>query len=73
INNENVDNINSVVGNTEKETINHEIINSVILQICRKDNFEQLDKIIDTHKIEEPEPQQEAPQHSQRKSQRKFR
>jgi 16S rRNA (guanine527-N7)-methyltransferase len=35
-----------------------EIINSVILQICRKDDFEQLDKIIDTHKNEELELQQ---------------
>jgi 16S rRNA (guanine527-N7)-methyltransferase len=36
-----------------------ELINSVILQICRKDDFEQLVSIIDAHKIEEPEPQQE--------------
>jgi hypothetical protein len=35
------------------------MINSVILQICRKDDFEQLDKIINAHKNEEPEPQQE--------------
>jgi 16S rRNA (guanine527-N7)-methyltransferase len=31
-----------------------ETVNSVILQICRKDDFEHLDKIIDAHKIEEP-------------------
>ncbi|MDR1964786.1 MAG: 16S rRNA (guanine(527)-N(7))-methyltransferase RsmG [Planctomycetaceae bacterium] len=48
----------------EEETINEKImnegiINSVILQLCRKDDFEQLDKIIDAHKIEEPEPPHE--------------
>lgn len=36
---------------TEPETM----IDSVILQICRKDDFDKLDEIIDTHKIERPE------------------
>jgi 16S rRNA (guanine527-N7)-methyltransferase len=44
-----------------EQTHSEEIINSVILQICRKDDFEQLDKIMDAHKNEEPEPQQESP------------
>jgi 16S rRNA (guanine527-N7)-methyltransferase len=44
---------------TSTKVPSEEIINSVILQICRKDDFEQLEKIIDSHKIEEPEPQRE--------------
>jgi 16S rRNA (guanine527-N7)-methyltransferase len=44
---------------TSAQIPSEETINSVILQICRKDNFEQLVQIIDAHKIEEPEPQQE--------------
>jgi 16S rRNA (guanine527-N7)-methyltransferase len=54
------------------EMTNTEIINSVILQICRKDDFEQLDKIIDTHKAEVPEPRQDSQQHSKQRSRRKF-
>ncbi|MCL2742662.1 MAG: 16S rRNA (guanine(527)-N(7))-methyltransferase RsmG [Planctomycetaceae bacterium] len=30
-------------------------VDSVILQVCRKDEVETLDKVIDAHKIEEPE------------------
>ncbi|MDR2756261.1 MAG: 16S rRNA (guanine(527)-N(7))-methyltransferase RsmG [Planctomycetaceae bacterium] len=49
---------------TSENTDSKEIINSFILQICRKDDFEQLDKIINIHKIETPEPE--------RQPQRKF-
>jgi 16S rRNA (guanine527-N7)-methyltransferase len=41
------------------EISSDKIINSVVLQICRKDDFERLDKIINIHKAEEPKPQQE--------------
>lgn len=34
-------------------------VDSVILQICRKDDFEKLDEIIDAHKVEQPEPKRE--------------
>ncbi|MDR0609577.1 MAG: 16S rRNA (guanine(527)-N(7))-methyltransferase RsmG [Planctomycetaceae bacterium] len=44
---------------SEQTPSEEEIINSVILQICQKDDFEQLDKIINVHKNEKPEPQQE--------------
>jgi 16S rRNA (guanine527-N7)-methyltransferase len=34
---------------------NGETANSVVLQVCRKDEVETLDKVIDAHKIEEPD------------------
>jgi 16S rRNA (guanine527-N7)-methyltransferase len=54
---------------TSEKILSNETINSVILQICRKDDFEQLDKIIDSHKLEALEPQQESRQNSRRKFQ----
>ncbi len=36
-----------------------ETIDSVILQICRKDDFERLDEVIDLHKDERPDPPRE--------------
>jgi 16S rRNA (guanine527-N7)-methyltransferase len=54
---------------TSEKILSNEIINSVILQICRKDDFEQLDKIIDSHKLEAPEPQQESRRKFQHRTQ----
>ena len=36
-----------------------ETVDSVILQLCRKDDFERLDHVIDLHKNEEPDPPRE--------------
>ncbi|MDR2437871.1 MAG: 16S rRNA (guanine(527)-N(7))-methyltransferase RsmG [Planctomycetaceae bacterium] len=55
---------------TSENITSNEIINSVILQICRKDDFEQLEKIINVHKIEKPEPERQS-QRTQHKFQRK--
>lgn len=34
-------------------------VESVILQLCRKDDFERLDEVIDAHIVEEPDPPRE--------------
>jgi 16S rRNA (guanine527-N7)-methyltransferase len=51
------DNTNNNSNNTKEpndtESKNTEPANNVILQICRKDDYEQLDKIIDDHKLKE--------------------